>query len=129
MKPVIPTSPQVLTDRQVSFCEAYVEQGLGNAAEAAREAGYSTETARQTGYKLLLLPHVASHINELTLKLLASSSPIAVRTMRDLAMNARSEFVRQSAAADILDRTGFKPPDRHQHLVSGSVTVSIDLGD
>ncbi|NDC14982.1 MAG: hypothetical protein EBZ76_07355, partial [Synechococcaceae bacterium WB9_2_170] len=67
--------------------------------------------------------------HQLTIKHLAAQAPLALAVQRRLMLSARSEFVRQKASADILDRTGFKPPERHQHLVSGSITVTIDLGD
>ena len=43
-------------------------------------------------------------------------------------LSAKSEFVQQAAAADLLNRAGFKPPDSRQHLVSGNITINIDLG-
>ena len=40
-----------LTEKQKRFCDFYIE--TGNAAEAARLAGYSERTARQQGQRLL----------------------------------------------------------------------------
>ena len=54
----------MLNERQKRFCEYYV--ACGNAAEAARKAGYSVKTARHQGYDLLTRPHVALYIRELT---------------------------------------------------------------
>ncbi len=50
------------TDRQDDFAVVYIE--TGNAAEAAREAGYRGRFAAQAGYKLLNRPgtvDVAAH--------------------------------------------------------------------
>jgi phage terminase small subunit len=122
-------NPDNLTDLQAAFARAYVQNGNGNASQAARDAGYSESSAAVIGYRLLRDEGVIAYIHQLTLKLLAVHAPVALSTQLKLMVSARSEFVKQKASADILDRTGFKPVDRHQHLVAGSVTVSIDLGD
>jgi len=44
-----------------------------------------------------------------------------------LARGAKSEYVQLEASKDILDRAGFKPPDRHMHLHAGDIAVQIDL--
>lgn len=54
----------MLNERQKRFCEYYV--ACGNAAEAARKAGYSVKTARHQGYRLLTNEHIALYIRELT---------------------------------------------------------------
>ena len=133
---VIPVEPQVelscppeLTNMQFAFCQCYVRNGDGNARKAAREAGYSLASANTIGWRMLQQQAVLSCIANLTALHMSSLAPMAVATMKKLAMNAKSEFVRQNAAADILDRTGFKPPDRRDIAVTGAVTISINLGD
>lgn len=54
----------MLNERQKKFCEYYV--ACGNAAEAARKAGYSVKTARHQGYRLLTNEHVALYVRELS---------------------------------------------------------------
>ena len=44
-----------------------------------------------------------------------------------LASGAKSEYVQLEASKDILDRAGFKAPDKHMHLHAGDISVSIDL--
>ena len=44
-----------------------------------------------------------------------------------LCQGAKSEYVQLEAAKDILDRSGFKAPDKHQHLVGGDFKINIDL--
>lgn len=121
--------PAGLTEMQHAFCVNYVRSGTGNATQAARQAGYAQSSAAGVGWSLLHRADCQAHIRNLTAVTLSSSAPIAALVMRKLALTAKSDFVRQTAAADILDRTGFRPPDRHEHLVSGGVTISIDLGD
>ena len=44
-----------------------------------------------------------------------------------LASGAKSEYVQLEASKDILDRAGFKAPDKHMHLHAGEIKVNIDL--
>ena len=44
-----------------------------------------------------------------------------------LSDNAKSEYVQLEASKDILDRAGFKAPDKHMHLHAGDIKVNIDL--
>jgi len=52
-----------LTPMQAAFCAAYAE--FGNAARAARIAGYSPTAARQLGSRLLGRPKIVHRIAEL----------------------------------------------------------------
>lgn len=52
-----------MNDRQRRFAEVYVE--CGNAAEAARRAGYSERTARSIGQRLLTFVDVQNYVREL----------------------------------------------------------------
>jgi hypothetical protein len=55
-----------------------------------------------------------------------NATTAAARLVR-LASGAKSEYVQLEASKDILDRAGFKAPDKHMHLHSGDIKVSIDL--
>lgn len=52
-----------MTDRQRRFAEAFA--ACGNAAQAAREAGYSERTARSQGQRLLTNVDILKYIREL----------------------------------------------------------------
>lgn len=52
-----------LTLKQKKFCEYYVQSG--NAAEAARKAGYSEKTARNIGQENLTKPDIKAYIQEI----------------------------------------------------------------
>ena len=56
------------------------------------------------------------------------SATLAASKMLNLARGAKSEYVQLEASKDILDRAGFKAPDKHMHLHAGEIKVSIDLG-
>lgn len=53
----------MLNARQRAFCEAFA--ACGNAAEAARRAGYSERTARSIGQRLLTKVDIQYYIDEL----------------------------------------------------------------
>lgn len=51
-----------LTPKQRAFADYYIE--CGNAAEAARKAGYSKATARSIGAENLTKPNISAYISE-----------------------------------------------------------------
>ena len=53
----------LLSPRQEAFCRFYVI--TGNAAESARRAGYSENSARQTAHENLTKPYILQRISEL----------------------------------------------------------------
>lgn len=52
-----------MTPKQKKFCEYYIQSG--NAAEAARKAGYSGKTARNIGQENLTKPDIKAYIHEI----------------------------------------------------------------
>ncbi len=58
--PEAPPSDSPLTLRQEAFCRHYA--ATGNAAGAARDAGYAGGSARQTGHDLLERPDIAGRV-------------------------------------------------------------------
>lgn len=50
-----------LTPKQKKFCDEYLK--LGNATQAAKNAGYSEKTAYRTGADNLKVPHILNYIN------------------------------------------------------------------
>lgn len=52
----------MLTPKQKAFADYYIE--CGNAAEAARRAGYSQKTARSIGEENLTKPDISAYIDE-----------------------------------------------------------------
>jgi hypothetical protein len=115
-----------LTPMQSAFVRAYVEAGDGNASKAARTAGYAAASANVAGARLLRQQSIQAALISYTQQALAAHAPVALGTMVGL-LHARSEFVRQTAAADLLNRSGFKPPERHQIRGAGGVTIDIKL--
>ena len=54
-------SKDKLTPKQKKFCDEYLK--LGNATQAAKNAGYSEKTAYRTGADNLKVPHILGYIN------------------------------------------------------------------
>lgn len=52
-----------MTPKQKKFCEYYIQSG--NAAEAARKAGYSEKTARNIGQENLTKPDIQAYIRQI----------------------------------------------------------------
>ena len=109
------------TFKQEVFIEEYCL--TGNAAKAATKAGYSSNVAKQRGYKLK--EQFAKQIEERTKKMLQDSVPGALSHLRTLSTDAISEAVKLGAIKDILDRAGYKPAERIEQTISHS-EKSID---
>lgn len=116
-----------LTDKQMALVDTLVATGC-SIREAAQEAGYAKgESGRVTATKTLRLPHVQSYMMQRVSETLGLNATYAASKLLNLARGAKSEYVQLEASKDILDRAGFKPVDRSQHLVAGEIKVSIDL--
>jgi phage terminase small subunit len=64
-----------LNDKQEIFCQKYALHG--NASGSAKEAGYSSTSAKVTGHKLLQMPYVLERIEELQGEMTTSYDVVA----------------------------------------------------
>ena len=115
-----------LTDLQMQFVDNYLTNG-GNGKRACIDAGYSDKNASVQASKLLKLPHIQQALMKGTAEHIGIASAKAMQKMVNLSGSAKSEYVQLEASKDILDRAGFKPPERTQHLLDGDIKISIDL--
>ncbi|MCB1884748.1 MAG: terminase small subunit [Geminicoccaceae bacterium] len=99
-----------LTEQQRRFVLAYAsgEGAIGNAAEAARRAGYSEKSAAEIGRQLLEKPHVKKAVDEAFKRqigggLAARAVGVLARILDDEAAPLK---VRLDAAKTVLDRAG-----------------------
>ena len=83
---------------------------------------------RVTASRTLRLHHCQGDMMQCVAEHRGISEGRAAGKLVSLATSARSEYVQLEASRDILDRTGFKPPDRKSSVVEGEITVNIDLG-
>ena len=86
------------------------------------------ECNRVSVAKALADPSVQEELHRQVGDKLSIAAAIAGNTLVNLAASGKSEYVQLQAADSILDRTGFKPPDRQMHAVQGDIRISIDLG-
>lgn len=116
-----------LTDKQTALVDTLVATGC-SITEAAHAAGYAKgEAGRVTASKALKLQHVQQYMMQRVSETIGLNATTAAAKVMQLAQGARSEYVQLEASKDILDRAGFKSPDRMMHLHAGEISVSIDL--
>ena len=117
-----------LTEKQRRLVDTLVATGC-SITEASQIAGYATgDSGRVTASKALKLPHVQDYMMRCINESIGMNATIASSKLVKLAKGAKSEYVQLEASKDILDRAGFKAPDKHLHLHQGDIKVSIDLG-
>jgi hypothetical protein len=95
--------------------------------EASKLAGYKGNSARVSASKMLRKPEVQAYMMQEVHRAFGLHSARAVSKLSSLSTGAKSEYVQLEASKDILDRAGFKAPDKHQHLVAGNFSINIDL--
>ena len=96
--------------------------------EASKLAGYKGNSSRVSASKMLRKPEVQAYMMSEIQRSFGLSSAKASARLLSLSQGAKSEYVQLEASKDILDRAGFKAPDKHLHLHQGDMKVSIDLG-
>ena len=117
-----------ITAKQRALVDTLVANGC-SIKEASSLAGYASgEAGRVTASKTLRLPHVQQYMMQRIGETMGVSATLASAKLVQLARGAKSEYVQLEASKDILDRAGFKAPERHMHLHAGDITVQIDLG-
>ncbi|KGL44495.1 terminase small subunit [Listeria newyorkensis] len=79
-----------LTEKQQRFADEYIR--CGNAAEAARLAGYSKKTARQIGTENLAKPDIEAYIEETLAKIESERIMNATEALELLTKIARGEI-------------------------------------
>jgi len=125
----MPNTPTIknLTHRQRTLVDTIVSQDI-SVTKAAEIAGYAKgESGRVVASKTLRLPHVQEYMMQQVGQHLTLSSISSVKRLRHLVDHARSEYVQLEASKDILDRVGFKQPDKVRHTLDGDISVKIDL--
>tara|TARA_R100000656_G_scaffold54110_1_gene42708 strand:+ start:282 stop:653 length:372 start_codon:yes stop_codon:yes gene_type:complete len=106
--------------------DALVQDGL-TVKDAAQKIGYKGPSARVNAHKLLKDPDVHNLYLVEIQKKIGLGAHRALGSVLKLSDNAQSEYVKLEASKDILDRAGFKPVDKSQHLIAGDFNIKIDL--
>jgi phage terminase small subunit len=120
-------SARALTARQTKFVMHFVENG-GRASQAAIAAGYSDNGAGSAAQTLLRKPHIYQELMRALPNAIGLAAVPAVAVVTRLMSSAKSDYVKLEAARDLLDRAGFQPPQRVDHRLDSTLSVSINLG-
>ena len=123
---ILPKKPPSLNKRQRALVDTLISTGC-SVSEASKLAGFKGKTPGTQGYATLKKPHVAEYMYQQIQESFGINSLKAQHQLLKLSQNAKSEYVQMESAKDILDRAGFKAPDKHQHQIVGDFKVNIDL--
>jgi len=116
-----------LTEKQKKLVDTLVANG-GSVKNASQVAGYSAgESGRVSATKALKTPHVQQYMMQAIADSMGMNATKALNKIVQLSSNAKSEYVSLEASKDLLDRAGFKAPDKVMHSHVGNVNVKIDL--
>ena len=117
-----------LTPRQILLVDTLVATGC-TITEASQIAGYAKgDSGRVSASKALRTHKVQQNMQSLVMNSIGLNATKASIRLMQLSESAKSEYVQLEASKDILDRAGYKAPDKHMHLHAGDIKVSIDLG-
>ena len=117
-----------LTPRQILLVDTLVATGC-TITEASQIAGYAKgDSGRVSASKALRTHNVQQYMQSLVMNSIGLNATKASIRLMQLSESAKSEYVQLEASKDILDRAGYKAPDKHMHLHAGDIKVSIDLG-
>ena len=117
-----------LTPRQILLVDTLVATGC-TITEASQIAGYAKgDSGRVSASKALRTHKAQQYMQSLVMNSIGLNATKASIRLMQLSESAKSEYVQLEASKDILDRAGYKAPDKHMHLHAGDIKVSIDLG-
>ena len=116
-----------ITEKQKKLVDTLVAKGC-SIKQASEDAGYAKgESGRVTASKALKTPHVQQYMMQTISDSMSLNATKALNKIVALSSNAKSEYVSLEASKDILDRAGFKAPDKVMHSHVGNIDVKIDL--
>ena len=116
-----------ITEKQKKLVDTLVAKGC-SIKQASDEAGYAKgESGRVTASKALRTPHVQQYMMQAIADNMSINATKALNKIVQLSSNAKSEYVSLEASKDLLDRAGFKAPDKVMHSHVGNVNAKIDL--
>ena len=111
-----------LSPLRLQMIEHVVATGDGHSATAR-----ALNCNRSSVVQAMNDPYVQELLQQKVGERLTRASAIASNTLIRLSKQGKSEYVQLQASDSILDRTGFKPPDRSVHSIQGDVHIRIDL--
>ena len=121
-----PTGKMRISSKAKKLVDTLVSSGC-TITEASKIAGYRGNSSRVSASKMLRKPEVQQYMAQEVQRAFGLSSARAGVKLLALSQGAKSEYVQLEASNSILDRAGFKAPEKHQHLVAGDFHINIDL--
>ena len=115
-----------ISSKAKALVDTLVARGC-SITEASKLAGYKGVSSRVTAHKMLRKPEVQEYMHQELMRTTGLHASKALARIAGLSQSAKSEYVQLEASKDILDRAGYKAPDKHQHLVAGTFQINIDL--
>jgi hypothetical protein len=115
-----------ISSKAKKLVDTLVSEGC-TITKASKMAGYRGNSARVSASKMLRKPEVQTYMAQEVQRAFGLSSARAGVKLLALSQGAKSEYVQLEASNSILDRAGFKAPEKHQHLVAGDFQINIDL--
>ena len=116
-----------LTPRQILLVDTLVATGC-TITGVSQIAGYAKgDSGRVSASKALRTHKVQQYMQSLVMNSIGLNATKASIRLMQLSESAKSEYVQLEASKDILDRAGYKAPDKHMHLHAGDIKVTIDL--
>ena len=127
---VMSTNIRKLSDRQERFIVEYL--GCANAAEAARRAGYSENTAKQMGYENLTKPYLKQAIEAKRNEIMSDSEDKVAWLMERLTAEATAADNGEATRVRALEVIGkvigaYAPEKVEQTTFSGGFLADVDL--
>jgi phage terminase small subunit len=108
-----PETTRELSPQQKHFCQLYAQ--TGNAAQAARDAGYTEESSDSHIYTLLRKPQVKEYLNNLY-KEASMTAEEAIKAISDIARGVQDAAILENGSIDV---TALKKAGLH-HLIKKS---------
>lgn len=123
-----------LTIKEKVFCREYLKTG-GNAAEAARRAGYSVKAAKELGFRLLTKDHIKLEVTRLRANVEETLQVTKERVILEHIKIAFDDdldprpriFDRQRSLENISKLMGYDSPVKHQVEVEGEKAINITI--
>lgn len=109
-----PKKGKTLTDREEAFCREYVIDW--NKTRAAKDVGYSKNTAKSIGYENLTKPHIQARIQELLKEKVMDRDEVLAR-LADHARATHYPFIRIDADGFIYFDFSDDEAKKHLHLI------------
>ena len=121
----LPVAPE---NRPLTAMQRRVLEHVLQTGDTVTETAKALSIPRNSVSRIVHLPQVEKEMAEGIRSRLLRGSAQAMIQLDALSRSAKSEYVRLQASDSILDRGGFKPPDRLHAQVQNDVRFVIDLG-